>query len=174
MRDIDRLANYFAHRAVRRCPSLDFDDVRQDLLIVAMESRKQYQHDTNLPFSKFVCKRMHWKSNEIMRSHFRRREAENAWAAYAEETVEAPERGYDTLCSEVLNVLDKIREKKNNKCNQDAYKLFVLLTIPERCLDRRRKAVATRKAAAYLGMSATGQARALEEVKKAVSKVIHG
>lgn len=165
MTEYERLVCQFAWKVVRKCPSMDFEDVKQDLLLALTEARQQYK-ESELPFIAFAYKRLGWRSNELVRNHLRRLKAENIWSRRTDEMVDAAERGYGTLCSEVLELLD----------NQDEKQLFCLMAIPDTGeRDRRRsELMSATEAAAYIGMSRMGQYRSLREVRKAVEQVVNG
>jgi len=179
--DHGKLVAHYAWKAVRRCPSLDIDDVKQELSISLLEAKKHYDTNTDLDFVNFLGKRLSWKVSEIIRNHTRRFRAESLWAnEQGTQYVEAHSKSYESLCKQVITLLAK---EANNSCKrrqrlEQACKLFQLLacsdSIPDTHDHRKPKILNLMNAAAYLGLGYVTKHRVLSEVQNAILRVLNG
>lgn len=172
----EKLIAYYAWKAVRQCPSLDFADVKQELSISMIEARIKYDPNTDLEFVNYLGKRLSWAVGHIVRDHIRHLKAENKWAYVQKKTIRASEISYDSLCLQVISILDgKMKHQRRRRFNQ-AKSLFQLLAYPESASGNRDqskpKSFNVASIARYLGISQ--MAKPFDEVKKAVWKVING
>ena len=179
--DHSKLVSYYAWKAVKKCPSLDVDDVRQELMISMLEAHKQYDPTTDLEFVNFLGHRLSWKVYEIIRNHFRRLKVETLWSyGQGDQTVDASENNYNTLCAKVLAILtDRAKNRSERKQRfEQAIKLFQLLALPETIVyshdHPKPKSLDITNAAAYLGFGYSSKHRIMNEVQKAVQQVLNG
>jgi DNA-directed RNA polymerase specialized sigma subunit len=179
--DHEKLVAHYSWKAIRRCPSLDIDDVKQELSISLLEAKKLYDTTTDLDFANFLGKRLSWKVSEIIRNHYRRFQAESLWAnGRRNQVVNAHSESYESLCKQVVTILAKEAScsRKRRQRLEQACKLFQLLACPESITDthdhRKPETLNLMNAAAYLGLGYVTKHRVLSEVQKAILRVLDG
>lgn len=176
----EQLVAYFSRKAVRKCPSLDIDDVKQELLIASVEAQNKYDPSSGQEFSNYLDRRLRWRTLELMRNHVRRLQAETNWAnEQGKPIVRAYESEYGTICQKVVEILEQRSAKHPNRKQryQQACRLFQLLACPDSIIekDRRRPRILNiTNAARYLGLGYTTKYRVLHEIQSAVQQVVYG
>lgn len=175
----DKIVAYYAWKAIRRCPSLDIDDVKQDLAIAALEAQKQYDASSDLELTNFISRKLQWRMSDIIRNQCRRAKTEGSWAnANYQPFVRPTERSYTSLCAEIVKVLDtKEKRQKNIRTRiKQARRLFQVLACSDNVIEnrdkRRHTPIDVTNAACYLGFS--NYNRILDEMRKAIKKVVDG
>jgi hypothetical protein len=177
----EQLVTYFSRKTVCKCPSLDIDDVKQELFIASIEAQKEYDSSSEQEFNNYLDRRLKWQSLNIMRNHIRRLRAETLWAnEQGQLIVQACESEYGTICQKVVKVL----EQRSKECHGNrkkrylqACKLFQLLACPDSIIEKDRKRpriLNITNAARYLGLGYNTKYRVLHEIQSAVQQVIYG
>ena len=174
--DYEKLVAYYAWKAVRKCPSLDREDVKQELTISMLEAKSIYDPNTDLDLANFIGRKLSWRTTNIVRDHIRHVKAETKWAYSQTYTTKPNDNSYDALCYQIIKILDTKMNYHSRRKFSQAKSLFQLMAYPESAsgnIDQcKPKSFDPTNICKYLGISQI--AKPIAEVRKAVRKVIDG
>jgi len=115
----ERMVYGFARKLARECPELDFNDIKGDLWIVALDSLKRWNGKDKSKFSTFLFNRLVWKRLNILKTVINHGRLDRWFEGLLDFEVPPIERSFDTLCRQVAS-----------KLGEDERRLFSLMVDP--------------------------------------------
>ena len=180
----EKMINGFAIRLARECSALDYEDLRSDFWIVALEAMKQWKGDMNNKFSTFLYQKLVWKRIDILSAIIRHDgkasiidSSGGDFVVGGPRTITQPvERSLDTLCGEV-----------SARLGVDERRLFRLMVDPSSLSEVKAKSnkqslffklrkdrVCYYHYGMFLGWNRGKVDKAVKMIKIAVEEVVNG